>query len=39
MVACRSTDKLEVTEVHASFPEDMELNSTWGTLPSYSLKL
>lgn len=39
MVACRSTEKLEVTQVETRFPEDMELNSTWGTLPSYSLKL
>ncbi|XP_045137030.1 citron rho-interacting kinase-like [Portunus trituberculatus] len=39
MVTCKASDKLEVTQVQASFPEDMELNSTWGTLPSYSLKL
>ncbi|XP_045599128.2 citron rho-interacting kinase [Procambarus clarkii] len=38
VVASRSSDKLGVVEICASFPEDMDLNSTWGTLLSVSPK-
>ncbi|KAK8723357.1 hypothetical protein OTU49_011677 [Cherax quadricarinatus] len=37
VVASRSLDKLEVVEITAKFPEDMDLNSTWGTLFSATL--
>ncbi|XP_042220516.1 citron rho-interacting kinase-like [Homarus americanus] len=38
LVASRGSEKLEVVQISANFPEDMDLNSTWGTLPSFSVK-
>ncbi|KAK4323358.1 hypothetical protein Pmani_005912 [Petrolisthes manimaculis] len=37
LVLSSDSDKLEVLQVLANFPEDMELNSTWGSLPCFSL--
>ncbi|XP_042883993.1 citron rho-interacting kinase-like isoform X1 [Penaeus japonicus] len=36
-IASRSSDKLQVMQITASFPEDLDMSSTWGTLPSFSM--
>lgn len=37
-IASRSSDKLQVMQITASFPEDLDMSSTWGTLPSFSMQ-
>lgn len=37
LVVSSKSDKLEVLQVLANFPVDMELNSTWGSLPCFSI--
>ncbi|XP_063605169.1 citron rho-interacting kinase-like [Penaeus indicus] len=37
-IASRSSEKLQVMQITASFPEDLDMSSTWGTLPSFSMQ-